>query len=85
MGLLYLVNIHTINISDIFAYANNRYYFNVLKLKDIDMYIDGHITSLDILNDIELRFTKGIVLFNIHTNSDDIKYPIYDNVENAFI
>ena len=60
----YLVNEHVNSISNIFSYVNTRYYFNVLKMSDVDLHLSNVIedeTTVDIIKD---RFAHGLRLWN---------------------
>lgn len=86
-----LVNINEINITNIYTYCNNRYYFNYLKFSDIDFILTYTINDEAIMDDIRRRLLDGITFFTVRKLSSspsvytDLTYNNYDNVENAFI
>ena len=80
-----------INITDIYTYCNNRYYFNYLKFSNIDFILTYTINDETIMNDIRRRLLQGLTFFTVRKLSSspsiytDLTYNNYDNVENAFI
>ena len=63
----YLVNEHVNAIADIFSYVNTRFYFNVLKMSDVDLHLSGVIEDTSTLEIIKDRLNQGLRLWNIDT------------------
>lgn len=61
----YLVNEHVNAIADIFSYVNTRFYFNVLKMSDVDLHLSGVIEDTSTLEIIKDRLNQGLRLWNI--------------------
>lgn len=60
----FLVNEHINNTNNIFAYINTRYYFNVLKMSDVDLHLLNVIEDTTSIEAIKDRFFQGLRLWN---------------------
>lgn len=85
----YLIN-EEIHEDQILNYFNTRYYFNVIKFKDVSITLE-YICSNDLLQNIKERLQNGLRMWNIHDESYS-RLPVidynkfnYDNVENEYI
>lgn len=88
----YRVDEHIVNISNIFDYVNTRYYFNVLKLNDVDLHLHNVIEdeeTVDIITDV---LQDGIRLWNVGISipgqpvvNFNIGDYTYDNVEKDYL
>lgn len=87
----YMVNEYIQNVN-LFEYVNTRFYFNILKLKEVSISLVDYINSNDIINGIENRLRDGIRLWNVlkhvsgseYVTRDMCKYD-KDNVEKDFL
>lgn len=75
---------------NIFSYVNTRYFFNVVKLSEVDVHLDNVIESEELTARIAARLMKGLRLWNYNAKIDDtqtigIGNFIYDNVEKDYI
>lgn len=77
----YKVDEYVSYISNPFQYVQNRYYFNVLKIKDADIHLDNYIENYDLIESITDRLKDGIRLWNVLNNNVILGSFIYDNVE----
>ena len=71
--------------NNIFTYVQNRYYFNVLKMSDVNLYLQGRITDTDTIEGITERLFTGLRLWNVNNTGVDMGDFTYDNVELDFI
>lgn len=78
----YLVNEYVFSISNIFSYVHNRFYFNVLKMNNIDLSL-SILQPSSVIDDIRLRLTEGIRLWD-SSHSIGSSYNL-DNVELSLI
>lgn len=63
----FLVNEHVNHIDNIFTYVNTRYYFNILKMSDVDLHLTGVIEDTSTLEIIEERLNQGMRLWNMNS------------------
>lgn len=71
--------IHSISIID---YVHTRHYFNVLKMKDCDIYLNM-LESNDIVSDISSRLIDGIRLWDV--SFGELCDFRFDNVERSYL
>lgn len=84
----YLVDEYVSGIDDIFQYVNTRYYYNVLKMREIDISLVNYPSSNDILELIRERLENGIRLWNVTQYTTNARYIgdyEYDNIENDYL
>ena len=62
----YLVNEYINENDNIFGYVNTRFYFNVLKMKDVDLHLVNVIEDNETLDSVEERLNKGVRLWNVY-------------------
>lgn len=62
----YLVNEYINHKSNIFNYVKNRYYFNVLKMSDVDLHLVNVIEDDDTVDQIKRRLFDGLRLWDMH-------------------
>lgn len=75
---------------NIFTYVQNRYYFNVLKLKDSDVTLINVINDESTIMAIKDRLEMGLRLWNLAPNGEDTERTLIgnyalDNVEIAYL
>lgn len=83
----YLVNMHTHDRT--LNSFSNRYYYDVIKLKDIVLYLNGAISDESTMDAIKERLSNGIRLWHstdgvLHCEDEGIRLGqvcVYDNVE----
>lgn len=68
-------------LTDLLSYCNTRYYFNVLKLGECAVHINGRLENEDITTDIKYRLQQGIRYWNISVTNFELCNFKYDNVE----
>ena len=73
------------NINNIFDYVSTRYYFNVLKMSDSNIILDGCITDNSTLEGINERLKDGVRLWNVENNDVVMGNFTYDNVEISYL
>ena len=71
--------IHSISIID---YVHTRHYFNVLKMKECDIYLNM-LESNDIISDISSRLIDGIRLWDV--SFGELCDFRFDNVERSYL
>ena len=90
----YLVNEYVgrlqADVLSIFDYVQNRYYFNILKMKEVNTHLIDVIEDENTCELITDRLVNGIRLWNIapqgqNTDRFDIGTYQYDNVENDYL
>lgn len=88
----YRVDEHIVNVSNIFDYVNTRYYFNVLKISDVDLHLHNVIEDEETVSIIEDVLGGGIRLWNVGnsgTGVPAVTFNIgdytYDNVEKDYL
>lgn len=81
-----LVNEIVLEQTDLFTHVNTRYYFNYLKMRDVNVHLNL-IESEDEINKIHDRLIDGIRLWNVTEYLSEILIGTYkyDNVEKAFL
>lgn len=67
--------------TNIFEYVQNRYYFNILKMRSVDIHVNNAINTDDLITAITDRLTNGIRLWNVSNSDVTIGDYTYDNVE----
>lgn len=80
----YKVDEHVNNIANIFSYVKNRYYFNILKMRDCDLHLTNYIENNDDIDAIKDRLMDGVRLWNV-SNRDKIGDFTFDNVETDYL
>ena len=73
--------------------CRSRYYYNFIKMKEIDIHLRNYVNDAGIIDDIIRRFTDGIRFWHydivddsaIIRMEDGINQYYYDNVEVAFL
>lgn len=81
----YLVDEYINEVDNIFDYVSTRYYYNVLKMRDVDISLVNSPASTEVLDLIKERLENGIRLWNCdhqHTFVDIGNYA-YDNIERS--
>lgn len=71
--------------TSIFDYVRNRYYFNVIKMRELDVHLFDYINDEDTLRIIKDRFLDGMRLWNVEYDDVSIGDFTYDNVELAYL
>ena len=61
----YLVDEYVNAISNIFTYVNTRYYFNVLKMRDVDLHLHNVLEDTNTIGAINDRLEQGVRLWNV--------------------
>lgn len=80
----YLVNEYVTQVSNIFSYVKNRYYFDMLKMTVPEVHLHNVIEDEETVELIRERLIDGVRLWNIR-NRNVIGNFNYDNVEYTFI
>lgn len=86
----YLVNeyFNSYDVS-LFQYVNTRYYFNVLKMKEVEITLDNVVGDASTIDSIKERLIDGLRLWNPDSLEDLPDAPMgcmkYDNVEKSFL
>lgn len=83
----YLVDEYINEVDSIFDYVSTRYYYNILKMRDVDISLVNSPASTEILELIAERLENGIRLWNCDhqrtfVNIGDYKF---DNVERSYL
>ena len=83
----YLVDEYINEVDNIFDYVSTRYYYNVLKMRDVDISLVNSPASTEILELIRERLENGIRLWNCneHNTFVEIGNYTYDNVERSYL
>lgn len=81
----YLVNTYVNAVPNIFAYVQNRYYFNVLKMQNANVHLHGVIEDESTCDAIAERLGDGLRLWNVNNSGVTIGNFYYDNLEYSFI
>ena len=79
--------------SALMTLCRSRYYYNFIKMKEIDIHLRNYVNDAGIIDDIIRRFTDGIRFWHydivddsaIIRMEDGINQYYYDNVEVAFL
>lgn len=69
----------------IFGDVFNRYYFNVLKTRDINVHLIDYIETDEITEKIKERLNNGLRLWNVRNDDVIIGDLHYDNVEDDYL
>lgn len=81
----YHVEEHIVDNDNIFAYVKNRYYFNVLKMSDVQLFLTNAISDNNTVEGITERLRDGLRLWNVKPEGTIYygyyEYAQYDNVE----
>lgn len=84
-GYLVMERHDNCSLIDLMKYVHNRLYFNVLKLADCDVHLDGCIESTELTSLIKARLIKGMRLWDTGQGEEgegiNLEYLKYDNIE----
>lgn len=78
----YKVNEHT--NENLFEYCNTRYYYNLIKCRDLEISLKV-LTDMSTINRIKERFINGVRMWNTNTTLGIGELFVYDNVEKKYI
>mgnify|MGYP004697445043 CR=1 FL=1 len=83
----YLVDEYINEVDSIFDYVSTRYYYNILKMRDVDISLVNSPISTEILDLITERLENGIRLWNCDEHNTFVKIGnyTYDNVERSYL
>ena len=83
----YLVDEYINEVDNIFDYVSTRYYYNILKMRDVDISLVNSPASTEIIELISERLENGIRLWNCdeHNTFVNIGDYTYDNVERSYL
>ena len=83
----YLVDEYINEVDNIFDYVSTRYYYNILKMRDVDISLVNSPASTEIIELISERLENGIRLWNCdeHNTFVEIGNYTYDNVERSYL
>ena len=77
----YKVDKYVNNLEYPFEYIQNRYYFNIIKVRDCDLHLRDYIENESDMENIKDRLKDGIRLWNVENVGVSIGDFTYDNVE----
>lgn len=80
----YKVDEYVSNISNIFDYIQNRYYFNIVKMARVELYLDGVLGDNETIENIKDRFIDGLRIWSVVNNDVTMGDFQYDNVELSY-
>lgn len=81
----YRVDEYISSVNAIFTYVNTRYYFNILKMSNVELRLSDYVNSEDILDEIKDRLITGLRLWNVMSQGVTLGDFTYDNVEKEFL
>lgn len=81
----YLVDEYINEMDSVFDYVSTRYYYNVLKMRDVDITLINSPASTEILELIRERLENGIRLWNCNATGTFVTIGnyAYDNIERS--